>query len=170
MRKKVLLIAVLVGIAVIFATTGIHAGKEIKDEIRMDNPAYKKHKKSIVVFTHKKHAEEYAVAHPDLYKSKCGECHHDKDNKPLENLKDGDDVQNCLECHKKLGETPSKIKKKWKADKVSKKEQRKMKLEWHAEAIHINCKDCHKKFNKKIKDKSKKAPTTCKSCHPKKKK
>ena len=29
----------------------------------------------------------------------CGECHHDKDNKPLNNLKIGDDVQNCIECH-----------------------------------------------------------------------
>ena len=168
MRKKVLLIAVFVGIAVIFATTGIHAGKEVKDEIIMKNPAYKKHKKSILTFTHKKHAEEYANDHPDLYPRKCGECHHDEDNKPLENLKDGDDVQNCIECHKKLGETPRKTKKKWKADKVSKKEQKKMKLEWHAEAIHYNCKDCHKKFNKKTKTKD--APTTCKKCHPKKKK
>lgn len=170
MLKKVLLTAVFVGITVIFATTGIQAGKEIKDVIKMENPAYKKHKKSIMTFSHKKHSEEYAKAHPDLYKSKCGDCHHDKDNKPLNNLKEGDDVQNCIECHKKPGETPSKIKKKWKADKVSKKEQRKMKLEWHAEALHYNCKDCHKIFNKKIKDKSKKAPTTCTKCHPKKKK
>ena len=110
MPKKVLLIAVFVGIAVIFATTGIHAGKEVKDEIKMENPAYKKHKKSIVMFTHKKHTEEYAADHPDLYTKKCGECHHDEDNKPLENLKDGDDVQNCLECHKKLGTTPGKTK------------------------------------------------------------
>lgn len=168
MRKKVLLIAVFVGIAVIFATTGIHAGKEVKDEIIMENPAYKKHKRSIMIFTHKKHAEKYAADHPDLYTKKCGECHHDEDNKPLENLKDGDDVQNCIECHKKLGETPKKTKKKWRADKVSKKEQKKMKLEWHAEAIHYNCKDCHKKFNKKTKTKD--APTTCKKCHPKKKK
>jgi NAD-dependent SIR2 family protein deacetylase len=42
-----------------------------------------------------------------------------------------------------------------------------MKLEWHAEAIHDNCKDCHKKFNKENKP-EKKAPTTCVQCHPKK--
>jgi len=160
MGKKIFLIAVLVGIAVIFATTGIYAGKEIKDEIRLDNPAYKKHKKGIVVFTHKKHAEEYATANPTLYTKKCGECHHDKDNKPLVNLKDGDDVQNCIECHKKPSERP----KGKKAPKLSKKER----LEYHAEAIHYNCKGCHKAFNKK--NKTKKAPTTCKKCHPKKKK
>jgi len=166
MRKKVLLIAVFVGIAVIFATTGIYAGKEVKDEIIMKNPAYKKHKKSILTFTHKKHVEEYANDHPDLYKKKCGECHHDKDNKPLENLKAGDDVQNCIECHKKPGERP----KGKKAPKLKKKER----LAYHAEAIHYNCKGCHKKFNEKIKKKlikkTKKAPTTCKKCHPKKKK
>ncbi len=160
MRKKIFLIAVLVGIAVIFATTGIYAGKEVKDEIIMKNPAYKKHKKTIVVFTHKKHMEEYATANPTLYAKKCGECHHDKDNKPLENLKDGDDVQNCIECHK----IPSERPKGKKAPKLSKKER----LEYHAEALHYNCKGCHKAFNKK--NKTKKAPTTCKKCHPKKKK
>ncbi len=69
MRKKVLLIAVGVGIAVIFATTGIHAGKEIKDEIKMENPAYKKHKKGVVKFEHKKHWDAYSKEYPEFYKN-----------------------------------------------------------------------------------------------------
>jgi len=166
MRKKSLLLSSIVaGITIIFAATGIYAGTEVLDEIKMENPAYEKHKEGIVIFTHKKHTEEYAEEHPDLYPKKCGECHHDENNKPLENLKAGDDVQNCIECHEKLGKTSVKIKKKWKADKVSKKEQKKMKLEWHAEAIHYNCIGCHKDFKKKTKKKT--APTTCKKCHPK---
>jgi len=169
MKKiSLLLLSTVAVVAVIFAPTGIHAGTEVPDEIKMENPAYKKHTKSIVTFTHKKHQDEYAADHPELNTRKCGECHHDKDNKPLENLKTGDNVQNCIECHKKQGTTPGKIKKKWKADKVSTKEQKKMKLEWHAEALHKNCIGRHKAFKKKTKKKS--APTTCKSCHPKKEK
>ena len=167
-KKPLILLCIIVGIAVLFATTGIHAGTEVPDVVKMENPAYKKHKKSIVMFSHKKHQDDYAADHPDLNTKKCGDCHHDKDNKPLENLKAGDDVQNCIECHKKPGTTPGKIKKKWKADKVSRKDQKKMKLEWHAEALHKNCIGCHKAFKKKTKKKS--APTTCKQCHPKKKK
>ena len=157
----------IVGIAIIFATTGIHAGTEVLDEIVMDNPAYEKHKKSIVTFTHKKHMDDYATENPDLYKNKCGECHHDENNKPLTDLKVGDDVQSCMECHKKPGEVPKELKKEWKAKKIKKKEKDKMALEYHAEAIHDNCRPCHKKFNKKTKTKD--APTTCAKCHPKKK-
>ncbi len=167
-KKPLLLLSIAVGIAIILATTGIQAGTEIPDEIQMDHKAYKKHKKSIVLFTHKKHSEEYATDNPNLYKKKCGECHHDENNKPLENLKAGDDVKNCIECHKKLGEVPKKVKQQWKAKKIKKKEKDKMAREWHAEAIHDNCRGCHKKWNKK--NKSKAAPTTCAKCHPKKKK
>ena len=120
------------------------------DVITMKNPAYAKHKKGIVLFTHKKHIEEY--------KAGCGECHHDDKGKPLNHLKTGDNVQNCIECHK----IPSERPKGKDAPKLTKKQR----LDYHAEAIHYNCKDCHKKFNKK--NKTKKAPTTCKKCHPKK--
>jgi len=120
------------------------------DVITMKNPAYAKHKKGIVLFTHKKHIEDY--------KAGCGECHHDDKGKPLNHLKIGDNVQNCIECHK----IPSEGPKGKDAPKLSKKER----LAYHAEAIHYNCKDCHKKFNKK--NKTKKAPTTCTKCHPKK--
>ena len=152
MHKKLLLIAVIVGISALFITAGIYAGTNVPDVIKMENKAYKKHKKSIMTFSHKKHIEEY--------KAGCGECHHDDKGKPLNNLKMGDNVQNCIECHKKPGERPK--------GKGKPKLSKKQRLDYHAEALHYNCKDCHKKFNKK--NKTKKAPTTCTKCHPKKKK
>jgi len=173
MRKPLKLLMVVVGMAVLFAATVIYAATEVPDVIRLENKAYKKHKYGIVELTHRKHAEEYAEKYPDFYKNKCGECHHDDQNKPLSNLKAGDDVKSCLECHKKLGEMPSKEKKAMRKAKLKKAEQKKKKLEYHAEAIHENCKDCHKRYKKKNKIKSKDPgapPTTCKKCHPKKKK
>ncbi|MGD9411547.1 MAG: cytochrome c3 family protein [Desulfobacterales bacterium] len=163
--NKTLLILVVVGFAAIFAAAGIYA-KTVPDVIKMEDPAYKERKKGVVEFSHGKHQKDYAKSYPDLYKRGCGECHHDKDNKPLTNLKEGDPVQRCIECHKKPGEVPKDLKKKWREQKVKKAEKKKMELEYHAEALHDNCRGCHKKFNKKYKPK--KAPTTCTKCHPKK--
>ena len=166
MNKRYLVIAAIAVISAIFIATGIYAGTEVKDEIVMENKAYDKHTKSIQTFSHMKHAKEYAEKNPDLYKLACGECHHeDKDgkSKPLTELKEGDEVQNCIECHKKAGYIKGK-----KAKGLTKKQKR----EYHANAIHDNCKGCHKKFNKKMKLKAKDegaAPITCKQCHPKKK-
>jgi hypothetical protein len=165
-KNSIFILSAIVGFAVIFATTAIYAGTEVLDEIKMENPAYKEHKKSITMFTHKKHAEVYAKDYPEFYKKKCGECHHDEDNKPLENLKAGDDVKNCIECHSKPGEVDKKTKAKWKKEKVKKAEKDKLSRQWHAEAIHDNCRGCHKSYNKK--NKTKAAPTTCAKCHPKK--
>ncbi len=125
-------------------------------------------KKGLFISNMGKHQKEYAEKYPEFYKNGCGDCHHDKDNKPLSDLKEGDDVQKCIECHKIPSEVPKKLKKEWRKKKVKKAEQKKVKLEYHAEALHINCRDCHKAFNKKYKPK--KAPTTCTKCHPKKKK
>jgi hypothetical protein len=163
MNKK-LLIGVVVGCAAIFVAAGIYA-KTVPDVIKMEDPAYKERKKGVVEFSHGKHQKDYAKEYPDLYKRGCGECHHDKDNKPLTKLKEGDDVQRCIECHKKPGEVPKDLKKKWREQKVKRAEKKKMELEYHAEALHDNCRGCHKKFNKKYKPK--KAPTTCTKCHPK---
>ena len=163
MNKKHLFISVIAGIATLFIAAGIYA-KAVPDVIPLDDPAYKKHKKGIVQFEHKKHWDEYAKEYPEFYKNGCGECHHDKDNKPLSDLKDGDDVQKCIECHKIAAEAPKGKKAK---KKLSKKEKIK---DYQAEAFHANCKVCHKKFNKKYKGQKKKAPTTCTKCHPKKKK
>lgn len=141
------------GFALFFLTTSLYAGAEVADVIKMEDKAYETHKKGIVRFTHKNHAEEYKIG--------CGECHHDENNKPLDNLSECDKVQKCIECHKK----PAMIK-----GKEAKGLTKEQKREYHANAIHDNCKTCHKKFNKekglKSKDKGA-APTTCKACHPK---
>ena len=91
------------------------------------------------------------------YKISCGECHHDEDNKPLD-LKVGDNVQKCSECHNKF-----------KKDKKNKKD-----IMVHENAMHQNCKTCHKKINIEAGDpKGTKgpAPYSCSKCHiPDKKK
>jgi hypothetical protein len=156
MNKK-LLIGIVVGCAALFVAAGIYA-KTAPDVIKLEDPAYKEHKKGVVEFTHGKHQKDYAKEYPDLYKNGCGECHHDEDNKPLSSLKEGDDVQKCIECHKIAGEAPKGKKAK---KKLSKKEKIK---DYHAEALHENCRSCHRAFNKKYKPK--KAPTTCSKCHP----
>ena len=162
MNKK-LLIMVVVGCAALFVAAGIYA-KAVPEMIKLEDPAYKERKKGVVEFTHGKHQKDYAKEYPDLYKDGCGVCHHDKDNKPLANLKEGDEVQKCIECHKIADEMPAKLKKEMRAKKISKKEIKKKELEYHAEALHDNCRGCHKAFNKKYKPK--KAPTTCSKCHP----
>ena len=167
MNRKLIRISAVVGIAVLFLVAGIYA-KTVPDVIRLEDPAYKEHKKGVVEFSHGKHQKDYAGKYPEFYKNGCGECHHDENNKPLTELKEGENVQRCIECHKKLGEVPKDLKKEWKAKKISKDEKKKLELEYHAEAFHENCRVCHKKFNKKYKPK--KAPTTCTTCHPKKKK
>ena len=121
------------------------------DVITMENPAYPKHKKSIVLFTHKKHVEKYKIT--------CGQCHHDKEGKPLNDLKENDKVDNCILCHVKTGQAPRPKDKK----KLSPEE----KLEYHAEAIHENCIKCHKEYNKE--NNTKAAPSSCSKCHPKRK-
>lgn len=170
MRKKSVKIAVAaVGLAVLFLAAGIYAGTEVPKVIKMENKAYEKHKKGIVEFHHEKHQTEYAKNHPAFYKNGCGECHHDKDNKPLATLKPGDNVQGCIECHKKPGEMP--ISEKKAIRKLSPKEQLSKKLEYHSDAVMMNCTECHKAYNKKNKLRSKDkgyAPATCVKCHPRK--
>jgi len=161
MRKKYLKVSVVVALATLFIAAGIFA-KAAPDVIPLQDPAYKEHKKGVVKFEHKKHWDDYSKEYPEFYKNGCGECHHDKDGKPLTELKDGDDVKKCIECHKEPAEAPKGKKAK---KKLTKKEKIK---EFHAEALHANCRGCHKKFNKKYKPK--KAPTTCAKCHPKVKK
>ncbi len=167
MNKKPLVLMIFVS-AALFAA-GATLAKKVPDVIRLEDPAYKEHKEGVVEFTHGKHQKEYAEKYPDLYKNGCGECHHDKDNKPLSSLKEGDPVQKCIECHKIADEMPKKLKKEMKKKKASKEEIKKKELEYHAEALHDNCRVCHRKYNKKYKP-SEKAPTTCVKCHPKSKK
>lgn len=166
MTKKRFMTTVIIAVAILFVSAGIYA-KSAPDVISLQDPAYEEHKKGVVEFHHKKHGDEYAKQYPELYPNKCGECHHDENNKPLTALKDGDDVKRCIECHKKPGEVPTDLKKEWRKKKLKKSEKKKLELEYHAEALHDNCRGCHKEFNKKYKPK--KAPTTCTKCHPKKK-
>ena len=142
-KRSILVLATIFGFAVMYAATGAFAGTEVADMIKMENKAYEKHTKAIVDFSHKKHNVEY--------KNDCGVCHHDENNKPIEGLKIGDNVQGCIECHK----IPGKFKK----DSPGKK------LDYHADAIHKNCVDCHKAINKAAGNKN--APATCTKCHPK---
>jgi hypothetical protein len=131
MIKKHLITTVIIGFAVLFVGAAIYA-KSAPDVIPLEDPAYEKHKKGVVQFEHKKHWADYSKQYPEFYPSQCGECHHDKDGKPLAALKDGDDVQKCIECHKTPGEAPKGKKAK---KKLSKKEKIK---EYHAEALHAN--------------------------------
>ena len=110
MIKKHFLVSGIIAMVILFIAAGIYA-KAAPDVIELKDPAYKEHKKGVVHFEHKKHQDDYAKQYPEFYKNGCGECHHDKDNKPLSNLKEGDDVQKCIECHKKPGEVPKKLKK-----------------------------------------------------------
>ncbi len=149
MKKKTTLIGILVaGVAFLFVAAALQAGTTVSDVIKMQNKIYESHEKGIVEFTHKKHFTDYGAG--------CGDCHHDDKGQPLTDLKEGDDVQGCAECHSKPGELKGRD-----ARGKSKAE----KLEYHANALHDNCKDCHREYNKK--NKTKAAPTTCTKCHPK---
>ena len=157
MKAKHLIIRMVVGAVFLVVAAGIYAGTEIQDAVQLKTEAYSKHTQKIVVFEHKKHQADYADKYPELYESGCGECHHNENNEPLSNLKEGDGVQKCIECHK----TPAYIK-----GKEAKKLSDRQKLEYHANALHANCKGCHKAFNKKFNKTAKNgAPTTCKKCH-----
>ena len=46
MNKKLLTLFLAAGIAVIFVATGLHAGTEIKDDLILEDPGYKKPKKT----------------------------------------------------------------------------------------------------------------------------
>ncbi len=148
MKKNLLILATItVALVLSFALTSNLQAASAPDTIEMKSPY--PHKKTIAVFTHLKHVQDYKIA--------CGECHHDDKGKPLTALKDGDPVQKCFECHSKPGEIKGKA-----AKDLSKKEKR----AYHANALHENCVGCHKTFNKG-KD-PKPAPQSCKDCHPKK--
>lgn len=150
MDKKILILFLVAGIAVIFVATALYAGTKVADTITMDYNNYAKRRKApprykVLKFEHKKHNIEYKIS--------CGQCHHDEDNEPLD-LKAGDEVQQCVECHTELHKT---------------KENRKD-IELLENAFHENCKGCHKEINIKAGDpKGRKgpAPTRCSKCHEK---
>ena len=150
MNKKMIMLLLAAGCAALFAVTGIQAGTEVEDTFQIETPGYETRKKGPpqfkpVTFTHKKHAEDYGIS--------CGECHHDENGEPLE-LKMGDDVHPCYECHNIFEKT---------------KENRRD-IMVHENAMHGNCRDCHKEVNIEAGDpKGRKgpAPTSCTQCHEK---
>ena len=150
MNKKLIVLLLAAGFAAIFAATGIQAGTEVEDTFQLETPGYDQRRKGPpefkpVTFTHKKHAEDYGIS--------CGECHHDENGEPLE-LTMGDDVHPCYECHNIFEKT---------------KENRRD-IMVHENAMHGNCRDCHKEVNIEAGDpKGRKgpAPTSCNDCHEK---
>ena len=154
MGRKGVLFVTVVCIALLFAAGTIYAATTVQDVIKLEN------KKGLVEFSHKKHHEEYKLG--------CGECHHDDKGKPRNDLKMGDDVKACIDCHKKPGEMPGALKKEMREKKASKKEIAATELEYVGDAFHANCIDCHKAYNKK--NKTKAAPQSCSKCHQKAKK
>jgi len=155
MKGKLIFLLTITGMVMLFFGAAINAEEpctgKVEDVFEMNNTkAFAKHKKSLCTFTHKKHT----TAKPDGYGVACGECHHDKDGKPLA-LKEGDAVQKCFECHNKT-EKPKKPK------DMSKDDWKKLQVEYYYGAIHGNCIGCHKA--------QKKGPKKCSECHPKAKK
>lgn len=148
MKRSLILLAVA-GVAMLLVAASINAGQKCDDAvIEMKNEkAVAQHKMGIVMFTHDKHF----AAKPDGHGVGCGECHHDAAGKPLADLKAGDPVQSCFECHSK----PDRPKK---PQDISDDDWRKMRLEYYVEAIHDNCIVCHKDQG---------GPVKCTDCHPK---
>ena len=153
-KKRYLSIMGIIAMVTLFLAAGIQAVTTFQDVIKFETRAYKNHEEPVVIFNHREHQEKYRQQYPELFKAGCGECHHDENNKPRKNLKAGDEVKRCIECHQKASFARGK-----KAKGLSKKQ----KLEFHANALHENCKDCHRKINKKTAKKA--APVTCKKCH-----
>ncbi|MDZ7831383.1 MAG: cytochrome c3 family protein [Desulfobacterales bacterium] len=143
--KQILTILTLSGIGMLFLVAGINAAEEgsVPDVMTMKNEkAFPQHRMGIVEFDHKTHAEDYGIG--------CGDCHHDENGEPLTDLKAGDAVQSCYECHDKDGRPrrdPSMSPEEWE------KEQ----LNYYYGAIHENCMGCHKEMG---------GPKTCTECHP----
>jgi len=163
--KLKILAAVGAGCALWFFAARLMAGTSVADVIEMKNPAYEEHKKPIVRFKHKAHSEKFGGKYPEIFKNGCGECHHDADNEPRVDLKTGDEVDNCIECHAKPGEMPGAEKRKLRKEGLSREERKKREREYHAEAIHDKCRGCHRKARKQAD--TRKPPITCSKCHRK---
>ena len=143
--KQILTILTLSGIGMLFLVAGINAAEEgsVPDVITMKNEkAFPQHRMGIVEFDHKTHADEYGLS--------CGDCHHDENGEPLADLKAGDPVQSCYECHDKDGRPR-------RDPAMSPEEWEKEQLKYYYGAIHENCMGCHKEMG---------GPKTCTECHP----
>ncbi len=125
---------------------------EAPENITMNSKVHPKHTKKLVTFSHKKHAD-----HKDIG---CADCHHVyKEGKNI--WKEGDPVQKCEECHSEPKKPKEDKTKMTKAEKIKK---------YHKDAIHANCKGCHKKMIDKESEMGKTLLKGCKGCHPLKEK
>ncbi|MBW1988686.1 MAG: cytochrome c3 family protein [Deltaproteobacteria bacterium] len=159
MKKRTLILVAACAAAVLFAGHSLWAACESPDTITMENAAVKEHTKPIVEFSHKKHHAEYGEA--------CGECHHNDKGEPL-SLKEGDCVKPCISCHEKASDMPREEKRGLRG--LSPAERRAKQLEYYVEAVHMNCIDCHKKYNKEKGVRGARdggAPASCTECHAK---
>ncbi|MFZ5586979.1 MAG: cytochrome c3 family protein [Thermodesulfobacteriota bacterium] len=138
MKKSIIaILAVVAFVAAAFLGTAAWAQKtksgDVPDTFKINNEkVFGKLTKVPVEFSHLKHNVDYKIA--------CDKCHHVmKDGKNV--WKEGDKVQKCAECHKSPKQDEGGVKSLY-------------------NALHKQCKDCHKE--------AKKGPQKCDECHPKK--
>jgi hypothetical protein len=149
MKKRSLLVLAVAALGVVFLFAGVYATQQAPDSVTMESKVFKKHKKALVTFSHKKHNVDYKIG--------CADCHHVyKDGKNV--WKEGDAVQKCDACHSEAKAPKAKEGE----PKLSKAEQIK---KYYYSAIHENCAGCHKANKKKGLEKP--GPTSCTECHPK---
>ncbi|MFO8085980.1 MAG: cytochrome c3 family protein [Desulfobacterales bacterium] len=191
MRKKSLALSSAIAmIATLFIVAGIFAKTLGPDVVRMETEGYDKHERGIVEFNHGKHVVEFNLgcgqchhdqdgrpldsfkmgdkaptciechdldstheSHIEDYDVACGKCHVDEEGNPLEVMK----IENCIECHSTPGLAPKEVG----TGKLAKEDL----LEYHGEAVHLMCRNCHKSYNEE--KKARLAPIACNECHPK---
>ena len=153
MKKRSLLVLTATAFGVVFLFALVYASQQAPDTITMDSKIFKKHKKTLVNLSHKKHNVDYKIG--------CTECHHIYNKEGTNVWTEGDKVQKCdaKGCHSKA-KAP-------KAEKGEKKLSQKEKAMqgYYYSAIHLNCVGCHKDLKKA--DATKPVPTKCSECHPK---
>lgn len=132
-------------VVLILSCNYAYGQSDLKENIQMKCSEYKSHHKAIVAFPHLRHAKKYNIS--------CGECHHDDAGEPLTDLVMGDEASPCIDCHY----NPSYVTGK------SYEEQ----LEYHTNALHMECKGCHRQENTKRKSSglAENAPVKCNQCH-----
>lgn len=145
MRKNILIVAAVACVISVFLAAGLYANTTCPDVIEMKNEkAFDQHRMPVVKFSHGKHITDK----PDGYGIGCGECHHDENGQPLSDLKAGDPVQGCFECHSATGAGTPK-------DFMGPPPSAEA-LNSYYTAVHVNCVGCHKKQG---------GPVACNQCH-----
>lgn len=145
LKKRSLSIMIALGVGAVLCVAALAFAAGMPEVLVLESD-YKK-TRSAVTFTHQKHIDDYKIA--------CGECHHDDQGQPLNELTADDPVQKCIDCHSKPGEVRGR-----QAQGMSEQEL----LTYHANAMHANCVSCHRDYNQE--KQARIAPATCNECHP----